>query len=72
MKISNKEIIEWLRVDGYSEDEATEQVLEASISTQIVTIIEYNNGVKDIIYKDENNKIHHLNPYSSSNSTYAE
>lgn len=65
MKISNKEIIDWLIENGeYDREEATKDVLEASITTKNVTIIEYNNGVKDIIYKDENDKIYHLNPFS--------
>ena len=60
--ITNKEIIAWLMEgDEYSEEEATQDVKEATI--QNVTLITYNNGVRDVIYKDENGKIVHLNPY---------
>lgn len=65
--ITNKEIIEWAMEDGYSEEEATKAVLEATIQTitNPITVIIYNNGVKDFIYKDANGKIIHLNPYET-------
>jgi len=65
--ITNKEIIEWVMEDGYTKDEATQAVLEATIQTitNPITAIIYSNGVNDFIYKDENGKIIHLNPYET-------
>lgn len=63
MKISNKEIVEWLTLDGYSWEDASNDILEANITTQVCTIVEYENGKKDVIYKDQNGKIQHLNAF---------
>lgn len=66
--INKEEIIEWAMEDGYSEEEATKAVLEATTIQTItnpITAIIYSNGVKDFIYKDENGKIIHLNPYKT-------
>jgi hypothetical protein len=61
--ITNKEIIEWLMKDGYSEEDAIESLKDAKIETREVTIITYDNGIIDIIYKDEVGTIIHLNPF---------
>ena len=65
--IAKEEIIEWLMDDEYSKEEATEQINKAVIKTITtpITVIFYNNGVRDIITKDINGKIIHLNPYES-------
>lgn len=63
--ITKEEIIAWLMEgDEYSEEEATQDVKEATI--QNVTLITYNNGVRDVIYKDENGNIIHVNAYGNT------
>lgn len=64
--ISKKEIIEWLSTD-YDKDEAIEMINSSIIQTiqTPVTVIVYSSGVRDIITKDENGHIIHLNPYET-------
>lgn len=58
-KIKVKEIIDWLQTE-YSENEAVEQVTNASIETIKVTVITFDNGVKNWIYKDKKGNIKQL------------
>ena len=58
-KIKVKEIIDWLKTE-YTEDEAIEQVTSASIETIKVTVITFDNGVKNWIYKDKKDEIKQL------------
>jgi len=60
--ITKDEITKWLMDDGYSNKDAIESLNGAKVETREVTIITYDNGINDIIYKDEVGTIIHLNP----------
>ena len=60
MENIKKILIEWLSSDEYSVDEATEQINHAKIQEENdLIIIQYCNGVKDIV-KIVNNKVKHI------------
>lgn len=61
-KIKVKEIIKWLQTE-YSEEDAIDQVNNASIETIKVTVITYDNGAKNWIYKDKKGNIKQCNEY---------
>jgi len=58
-----KNLINWLSTE-YSFNDATEQIVNASIEIKTVTLITitYRTGVKDIVYQNDLGEIVHINP----------